>query len=113
MPFSLQGSPQLHGKKGHAIVQDMKKGIHPAYEPVIFEDVTSGARFLIGSTTHTKDKATWDDGKEYRHVTVEISSASHPVYTGLEVVVDTAGRVDKFNKRRAEAAKKRDSKKLK
>ncbi len=89
----------------------MKKGIHPQYEPVIFEDVTSGARFLIGSTIHTKDKAAWEDGKEYKRVTVEISSASHPVYTGLEVVVDTAGRVDKFNKRRAEAAKKSAGKK--
>lgn len=89
----------------------MKKDIHPAYSPVIFEDVTSGTRFLIGSTAKTKDKAKWDDGKEYPQVTVEISSASHPVYTGLDVVVDTAGRVDKFNKRRAEAAKKLQTKK--
>lgn len=102
----------MRPKSPRAIVHGMKKGIHPTYEPVIFEDVTSGARFLIGSTTHTKDKAAWDDGKEYRHVTVEISSASHPVYTGLEVVVDTAGRVDKF-KKRAEAAKKIESKKKK
>lgn len=89
----------------------MKKGIHPEYRPVIFEDVTSGARFLIGSTAKTKDKAVWEkDNKEYPLVTVEISSASHPVYTGLDIVVDTAGRVDKF-KKRAEASKSLEGKK--
>lgn len=95
---------RLRAKNTRAIVRGMKKGIHPQYESVIFEDVTSGARFLIGSTIRTKEKAVWDDGKEYPHVTIEISSASHPVYTGLEVVVDTAGRVDKF-KKRAEVAR--------
>ncbi len=80
----------------------MKKDIHPdSYRQVIFEDSTSGKRFLIGSTidTHKTDK--WDDGKEYPVFQVEISSASHPFYTGTAKTIDTAGRVDKFKKRAA------------
>jgi large subunit ribosomal protein L31 len=84
----------------------MKTDIHPKnYQKVIFEDVTSGERFLIGSTVHTEERGEWTDGKEYPLVKVEISSASHPFYTGKETVVDTAGRVEKF-KRRMAAAKK-------
>jgi large subunit ribosomal protein L31 len=84
----------------------MKKDIHPDnYRKVIFEDTSSGERFLLGSTVNTKDVATWTDGKEYPLVKIEISSASHPFYTGKEMVVDTAGRVEKF-KRRMAAAKK-------
>ncbi len=84
----------------------MKSKIHPKnYRKVIFEDASSGERFLIGSTIKTEEKAAWTDNKEYPMVKVEISSASHPFYTGKETVVDTAGRVEKF-KRRAAAAKK-------
>ncbi len=84
----------------------MKKDIHPQpYRPVIFHDVTSGERFLISSCIETSDTDKWEDEKEYPKVTIEVSSASHPVYTGKEVVVDTAGRVEKFRKR-AEAAQK-------
>jgi large subunit ribosomal protein L31 len=80
----------------------MKKDIHPdSYREVIFEDVTSGKRFLIGSTIETSKKDKWDDGKEYPVFQVEISSASHPFYTGQSKVIDTAGRVDKFKKRAA------------
>lgn len=83
----------------------MKEKIHPKnYRKVIFEDVSSGERFLIGSTIETNTVAEWSDKKEYPMVRVEISSASHPFYTGKETVVDTAGRVEKF-KRRAAAAK--------
>jgi len=83
----------------------MKSGIHPDnYRKVIFEDASSGERFLIGSTIKTDEVAQWSDKKEYPLVKVEISSASHPFYTGKETVVDTAGRVEKF-KRRAAAAK--------
>ena len=82
----------------------MKSKIHPEnYRKIVFEDATSGERFLIGSTMDTKEVAEWSDGKEYPLVKVEISSASHPFYTGKETVVDTAGRVEKF-KRRAAAA---------
>jgi large subunit ribosomal protein L31 len=78
----------------------MKKDIHPEeYRSVIFEDVTSGERFLIGSTIQTSKKGTWTDGKEYPVFQVEISSASHPFYTGQSKVIDTAGRVEKFKAR--------------
>ena len=85
----------------------MKKEIHPeGYRQVIFEDVTSGKRFLIGSTIETDKTDTWEDGKEYPVFQVEISSASHPFYTGVSKTIDTAGRVDKFKKRAAAAKKK-------
>lgn len=80
----------------------MKKDIHPNdYREVIFEDSTSGKRFLIGSTVATNATGVWDDGKQYPVYKVEISSASHPLYTGNAKVIDTAGRVDKFKKRAA------------
>jgi len=82
----------------------MKKEIHPDnYRLVIFEDVTAGKRFLLASTITTEKKDKWDDGKEYPLFQVEISSASHPFYTGQSKIVDTAGRVEKF---RARVAKK-------
>ena len=88
----------------------MKKDIHPdGYRPVIFEDVTSGRRFLISSTVHAEKSDKYDDGKQYPVFKVEISSASHPFYTGLAKTIDTAGRVDKF-KKRAAAAKPKASK---
>lgn len=84
----------------------MKKDIHPEnYRQVIFKDVTSGVMFLISSTVRTKEKGTYTDGKEYPLFQVEISSASHPFYTGISTVVDTAGRVDKFKNRMAKAKK--------
>ncbi len=80
----------------------MKKGIHPeAYKQVIFEDIASGARFLIGSTVHTTEMGIWDDKKEYPKLVVEISSQSHPFYTGEERTLDKAGRVEKFKQRAA------------
>ncbi|KKW47968.1 50S ribosomal protein L31 [Candidatus Kaiserbacteria bacterium RIFCSPHIGHO2_02_FULL_59_21] len=88
----------------------MKKEIHPKdYRPVIFEDSTSGKRFLIASTVATTKTDTWD-GKKYPVFNVEISSASHPFYTGLAKTIDTAGRVEKF-KKRAAAARTSKSKK--
>jgi len=84
----------------------MKSGIHPKnYRQVIFQDAQSGAQFLIASTVQTNEKGTFE-GKEYDLYRVEISSDTHPFYTGKETVLDTAGRVDKF-KKRAEAAKKK------
>ena len=93
----------------------MKKDIHPKeYRDVIFEDVTSGKRFLIGSTIATEKSDKWEDGKQYPVFQVEISSASHPFYTGISKTIDTAGRVDKFKKRalagQAAAAKTKKSK---
>lgn len=75
------------------------------YRPVIFHDNTSGARFLIASAVETKETGKWEDGKEYPLFHVEISSASHPFYTGQETVVDTAGRVQKFKAKREQAEK--------
>ncbi len=72
---------------------------------VIFEDITSGVRFLIGSTIKTSKNDKWEDGKEYPVHEVEISSASHPFYTGQSKTIDTAGRVERF-KQRASKAKK-------
>jgi len=78
----------------------MKKDIHPeTYRPVIFHDTSSGERFLIASTVATDVVDTWEDGTEYPLVQVEVSSASHPFYTGTEKVIDTAGRVEKFKNR--------------
>lgn len=72
---------------------------------VIFEDVTSGKRFLIGSTITTTKSDKWEDGKEYPVFQVEISSASHPFYTGTSKTIDTAGRVEKFKQRIAKKSK--------
>ena len=82
----------------------MKKDIHPKeYRQVIFDDSTSGKRFLIGSTIATTKTDKWDDGKEYPVFQVELSSASHPFYTGTAKTIDTAGRVEKFKSRLAKA----------
>ena len=89
----------------------MKKDIHPKeYREVIFEDLTSGERFLIGSTVATEKTGAWENGKKYPLYQVEISSASHPFYTGTAKVIDTAGRVDKFKKRAASARPKKTKK---
>ena len=88
----------------------MKTDIHPEnYRPVIFHDNSSGARFLIGSTIETEAADTWEDGKEYPVAYVEVSSASHPFYTGTEKVMDTAGRVEKFKARAAKKAGKKNT----
>lgn len=88
----------------------MKKDIHPDnFRSVIFHDNSSGDRFLVGSTIHTTETAQWTDGKEYPIAYVDVSSASHPFYTGQEKVMDTAGRVERF-KARAEKAVSRKKK---
>ena len=88
----------------------MKKDIHPKeYRQVIFEDSTSGKRFLIASTVATTKTGKWEDGKEYPVFNVEISSASHPFYTGRASIVDTAGRVERFKARSAAAKAKADN----
>jgi large subunit ribosomal protein L31 len=77
----------------------MKKDIHPNYRDVIFWDLSSDYKFITRSTIQTTETAEWEDGKEYPVYKVEVSSQSHPFYTGKNVLVDTAGRVDKFMKR--------------
>jgi large subunit ribosomal protein L31 len=83
----------------------MKKDIHPNdYRTVAFEDLASGAVFLIGSTVRTSE-TTKVDGKEYPRMAIEISSKSHPAYTGEERALDTGGRVEKFKQRAAKKVK--------
>jgi len=82
----------------------MKTDIHPEnHRMVIFEDNSSGARFLVYSTIDTETTAKWEDGKEYPVAFVDVSSASHPFYTGQEKVMDSAGRVDRFKQRASKA----------
>jgi len=77
----------------------MRKDIHPKYEAVIFYDTTSETSFLTRSTLTSDETMKWEDGNEYPLVKIEISSASHPHYTGKKMFLDSAGRIDKFNKR--------------
>ncbi|MEM6767352.1 MAG: type B 50S ribosomal protein L31 [Bacteroidota bacterium] len=77
----------------------MKKDIHPEYREVIFKDISTDYAFKTRSTIQTKDSITWEDGNEYPLVKLEISSDSHPFFTGKQKLVDTAGRVDKFYSR--------------
>ena len=85
----------------------MKEGIHPDYREVVFKDEGANFAFLTRSTVKTKDTIVWEDGKEYPLYRMEISSASHPFYTGKQNIVDSAGRVERFRKKYASAAKKR------
>ena len=77
----------------------MKQDIHANYGPVVFQDLSEGTNFVIRSTVETDDTITLDDGVEYPLVKVEISSASHPFFTGTMKIVDTAGRVERFERR--------------
>ena len=77
----------------------MKKGIHPEYRQVVFQDISSDFAFLTRSTADTRDTIAWEDGKEYPLIKVEMSSRSHPYYTGQQKIVDTAGRVDRFRRK--------------
>lgn len=77
----------------------MKAGIHPKYKEVVFLDTSSDFKFLTKSTMTSPDTIKWEDGNEYPLIKIEVSSASHPFYTGKKLFVDTAGRVEKFNKK--------------
>tara|TARA_B100001094_G_C18071331_1_gene740176 strand:- start:747 stop:992 length:246 start_codon:yes stop_codon:yes gene_type:complete len=77
----------------------MKKDIHPSYNPVVFKDTASDFSFLTRSTKTSNETVKWEDGNEYPLIRVEISSASHPFYTGKQKLVDTAGRVEKFRRK--------------
>ncbi|MBL0911638.1 MAG: type B 50S ribosomal protein L31 [Bacteroidia bacterium] len=78
----------------------MKKDIHPeSYRPVVFKDMSNEDMFLTKSCVNTKETIVWEDGNEYPLYKLEISSTSHPFYTGKMKLVDTAGRIDKFKNR--------------
>jgi len=78
----------------------MKQGIHPGnYRLVVFKDMSNGHSFLSRSTANSRETVQWEDGKEYPVIKLDISNTSHPFYTGKNMLVDTAGRIDKFKKR--------------
>lgn len=80
----------------------MKKDIHPKdYKFVVFKDMSNGTTFLSRSTAASKETIQWEDGNEYPLIKLEISSTSHPFYTGQKMLVDTAGRIDKFKRKYA------------
>jgi len=100
-------SIHLYGKnrvafKNHRV---MKKGIHPdKYRLVVFKDMSNNHSFLSRSTAESKETVKWEDGNEYPLVKLEISNTSHPFFTGKNMLVDTAGRIDKFKKKYAKKA---------
>ncbi|MCH7399347.1 type B 50S ribosomal protein L31 [Belliella sp. R4-6] len=79
----------------------MRKDIHPNYREVVFYDTSSEYKFITKSTIETSETIQWEDGKEYPLFKIEVSSNSHPFYTGKKMLLDTAGRVEKFNRRYA------------
>ncbi|MFD4856192.1 type B 50S ribosomal protein L31 [Streptomyces atratus] len=79
----------------------MKPRIHPVSRSVVFRDRAAGVAFLTRSTADADERVTWEDGRSYPVIDVETSSASHPFYTGTKQVLDTAGRIEQFNRRYA------------
>lgn len=79
----------------------MKQGIHPDYHSVIFRDISAGMTFLTRSTATSSKRIEWEDGNTYPLIDVDITSASHPFYTGRAKIIDTSGQVEKFNRRYA------------
>ncbi len=77
----------------------MRPDIHPAYRPVVFLDQSAGESFITNSTIETADTIEWEDGNTYPLAKVEISAMSHPFFTGTMKIVDTAGRVERFERR--------------
>lgn len=91
---------KLYGKIRAFKHRVMKKEIHPkSYRYVVFKDMSNGNAFLSRSTANTRETIQWEDGNEYPLVKLEISNTSHPFFTGQKMLVDTAGRIDKFKKR--------------
>jgi large subunit ribosomal protein L31 len=77
----------------------VKRGIHPDYHAVVYKDLSTGKAFLTRSTATSNKTIEWDDGNTYPLITVDVTSDSHPFWTGTQRLVDTAGRVEKFNRR--------------
>ena len=84
----------------------MKDDIHPEYRPVVFKDDSTGYTFLTRSTMSSDKVIEWEDGTEYPLVKLDISSSSHPFYTGQQRLVDTAGRVERFRRRYSQRQEK-------
>lgn len=77
----------------------MKKELHPTVREVVFKDISCDYAFLTTSTLNSQETIKWEDGKTYPLIKVEVSSASHPFYTGKQRVLDTEGRIDRFKKK--------------
>jgi large subunit ribosomal protein L31 len=77
----------------------MKSDIHPEYRKVVFQDASADFSFLTRSTMNSKETIKWEDGEEYPLIKIDVSSASHPFYTGKHKVLDSGGRVDRFKQR--------------
>ena len=77
----------------------MKKDIHPDYHPVVFQDASTGTKFITRSTATSDRTIEWEDGNTYPMLVVDVTSESHPFWTGAQRVMDTAGRVEKFQRR--------------
>ena len=77
----------------------MKKGIHPEYRAVVFQDTSCDFAILTRSTIKSSESIKWNDGNTYPLIKLEISSGSHPYFTGKQKLLDTAGRVEKFQKK--------------
>lgn len=86
----------------------MRDKIHPEYREVIFKDTAANFAFISRSTVKTKDTIEWTDGKTYPLIKLDISSASHPFFTGKMKLLDSAGQIDRFNKRFANFNKKQE-----
>ncbi|KQU46730.1 50S ribosomal protein L31 [Rhodococcus sp. Leaf278] len=84
----------------------MKPGIHPDYHPVVFQDSSTGNKFLTRSTVTSVRETEWEDGNTYPLIVVDVSSESHPFWTGAARVMDTQGRVEKFEKRYGRRSRK-------
>ena len=82
----------------------MKPNLHPKVKTVVFKDMSCDYSFLGTTTLDSKEMVKWEDGKEYPLIKVEISSASHPFYTGKQRIMDTEGRIDRFKKRYSKPA---------
>lgn len=88
----------------------MKKNIHPTdYKLVVFSDEAAGFKFLTKSTASSEETVVWEDGNTYPLIKLQISSASHPFFTGEEKIIDTEGRVDRFKARAAKAAERKEA----
>ncbi|WP_037143887.1 type B 50S ribosomal protein L31 [Rhodococcoides fascians] len=84
----------------------MKAGIHPDYHPVVFQDAGTGTKFLTRSTITSTREIEWEDGNTYPLVIVDVTSESHPFWTGAARIMDTQGRVEKFEKRYGRRSRK-------
>ena len=84
----------------------MKPGIHPDYHPVVFQDSSTGNKFLTRSTVTSARETELEDGNTYPLIVVDVSSESHPFWTGATRVMDTQGRVEKFEKRYGRRSRK-------